>query len=113
MVEDGPTKAELRNAFSKVPIISEFVENIYDDYEESKNQPEDEEDEEEICFATGPCLELPFSDEEPNIEMAKETVKALVIFAELCLAKDDSSVEKGSPEWEAAMKTYLTRLLVD
>lgn len=113
MVEEGHTKAEMMKAFSKLPIISEFVENIYDDYEESKKQPEDEDDDEEICFATGPCLELPFSDEDPNIDMAKETVKALVIFAELCLAKDDNSIEKGSPEWETAMKTYLTRLLVD
>lgn len=113
MVEDEHTKSEMLKAFSDLPIISEFVGNIYDDFEESKNDPDDEDEEEAVCFATGACIELPFSDDEPNIEMAKEVVKALVIFAELCLAKDDSSVEKGSPEWEATMKTYLNRLLID
>lgn len=111
MVDSEHTKAEMLEAFAGLPILEEFVESIYEDYKDS--QSDDDEDEEEACFATGACLELPFSDEEPNIEMAKEATKALVIFAELSLQKDDSSIEKGSPEWEATLKTYLNRLLVD
>lgn len=113
LVEGEHSKNEMLRAFSKLPIIQGFVEQIFDDFEESNETEPDEEDEAAACFATEACLELPFSDEEPNIEMAKEAVKALLIFAELSLHKDDSSIVKGTPEWEETIKTYLSRMLVD
>lgn len=116
IVEGDNTKNEMLKAFSHLPIIQAFVEHLFDDYEEFKNSDVDEDDEEaeaSACFATEACLDLPFSDEEPNIDMAKQAIKALIIFAELSLRKDDDSIVKGTPEWEETLKTYLGRMLVD
>jgi hypothetical protein len=116
MVEEDHTREEMLKAFAKLPIITEFVETLYDDADEMEEEEDDEEEVGEAlvsCFATNACQHLPFIDGEPNLDLAKEATQALVIFAELCLRKDDPAIKKGTPEWEEALGIYLNRVLTD
>lgn len=120
MVDEKYSQAEMRRAFANLPIMKDFIETLYQDAEEitgSESADDEDYDDEEggVCFATGACLELPFGEEEdePNLDLAEQATQALMIFAELCLRKDDKEIQKGTPEWEEAMSTYLNRLLTD
>lgn len=112
MVEGEHTKEEMLKAFSKLPIMQDFVTTLFEDAEE-EDDDDDEEEDVHSCFATEACFLLPYSDEEPNLDLAKEATEALVIFAELDLRKDDAAVIKGTPEWVEALNDYLNRLLTD
>jgi hypothetical protein len=115
MVEEEHKREEILKAFAKLPIMTEFVETLYDEADAmtDNDEEEDEEGEGVPCFATEACLNLPFLDGEPNLDLAKEATEALVRFAELCLRKDDPEIKKGTPEWEEAMGVYLNRVLTD
>lgn len=118
MVDEEHTREEMLKAYAKLPIITEFVETLYDDADEMAEEEEDDEDDESevpggICYVNNACLDLPYLDGEPNLDLAQQATNALVIFAELCLRKDDPEIIKGTPEWEEALSIYLKRVLTD
>jgi hypothetical protein len=120
MIEEDHTREDMLKLFAQLPIISDFVESVYDDADELEEEEDDDDSDDdetspsqEICFVTRGLLELPFLHRIPNIELAEQATKALTIFAEHCLRKDDKDVKKGTAEWDEAMGIYLNRILTD
>lgn len=119
MTEEEHTRAEMLQLFSNMPIMSEFVETLYDDADSISEDDDidieelDEDEAVEECYVSNACIHLPYVESEPNVDLAKEATQALILFAAHCLEGDDPDVEKGTPEWIEAMSIYLNRVLTD